>query len=396
MACSLRARSSCVSARRALGFLWITGFAVSGQSCFAGLVTARRVYTWKQNLAWLAAVITWANVAAAQAPASLEVTMAYSSEPGCPTEATFGAGLRRLMPRLELGAVGKRAARLHVTFERRQTEFVGRLLYGETSREVTAAACADAAYALAVVTAITLEPDAQLDQGTVDADDFVEGAAATIVEQALPRTEATKVNPDQQLPRPTAPSRSKPDLPPRSSPSDVRRWTLLWGPLATYGELGVSAWGADLNGLNAGTSAVDAYRVSLRGVYNTQDLTVTTLTYTRAGGAVAWCPRFAGTDGWEARACVGGEIGLAQVSTRETPKVEQLTARRGLSAAAGLDVVLSFALGKRWRLALVPGLVAPLIRHRYVLESSPGVTTRGVQHQRVVAAAGIQVGYVFD
>lgn len=394
MARSLRAPSSCVSAPRRLCLLWNTGFAVRGQSWFAGGVTAWRVYYWKQSLTWLAVFITWTNVAAAQAPDSLEVTMAYSSTSGCPTEATFSAGLRRLMPHLELRAVGPRAPRLQVTFERRETEFVGRLVYGETSREVTAAACADAAYALAVVTAITLEPDAQLEQDTVDADDFVE---TTIVEeQTRAEPKQSTGSPSQQRERQRMRPRYTPELPRRSSPSDVRRWTPLGGPFATYGELGASAWGLDVSVLSAGTSAVNAYRLSLRGMFSTRDLTVTTLTYTRVGAAAAWCPRFAGTDGWEARACVGGEIGLSHVSTRETPNVEQLTSRNGLSAAAGLDVVLSFALGKRWRLALVPGLLAPLIRHRYVLESSPGVTTRGVQHQRLVAAAGLQVGYVFD
>jgi hypothetical protein len=378
----------------------ITGFPIVGQSCFAGMVKHWRAGYGTRGLALLAACVAWTNAAVAKDPASLEVKLVYVSNSGCPTEATFSAGLRRLMPHLELSAVAGRTPQVQVTFERRDREFVGRLVYGETTREVTASACADAAYALAVVTAITLEPDAEFDRTTVDADDFTEGHSVTFVEQKPPGTDGTTGNPVQG-PRPQTTHRksksgsSAASVAPSSIPG-VQRWTLLLGPLSTYGELGAPAWGGDFGALSAGKSGFSAYRVSLRAVYGIRDLTVTALSYTRAGAALAWCPRFAGTHGWQARACVGGEIGFANVSTSETPNVQQPASRSGLSAAASLDVVLSFALGSRWRLVLVPGLVAPLVRHQYVLESSAGLTTRSVQHPPVVGAAGVQVGYAFE
>lgn len=326
--------------------------------------------------------------------------MAYTSEPGCPTEATFSAGLRRLMPRLELNSKEDTSRKLEVTFERRESEFVGRLVYGETSREVTAAACADAAYALAVVTAITLEPDAELDETKVDAADFVEADADAAVPDQASAAEPPASAPAEPVQPKPAPRNIEPVPPgdavaPLPAP-EARRWTLLLGPRATYGELGAFAWGGELGALNAGNSWFGAYRVSLRGAYATQDLTVTTLTYTRAGVGLAWCPRFAGNELWQAWACLGGEVDVANVATSETPKVERATSRTGLGVEATLDVVLSIALADRWRLALVPGLVAPLIRNEYVLESSPGVTTRGVRHERLVGSGAVEVGYAFD
>lgn len=325
------------------------------------------------------------------APA-LEVAMTYSSAAGCPTDSTFAAGLRRLTPHLKLLADANTPEHLTVAFEQRAEVFVGRLTYGETQREVSAAACADAAYALAVVVAITLDPDATVEQSGVEAKDFAEP------DSSAPPSLESQVQPTAPTARPAVVAKppSKPPVAPELDVAPRTRWTAWLGPRAAWGEVATLSWGGDLALMSTSESALGAYLLAVRAATARRDLDVTTLTFTRFGVGAAWCPRLAQSESWQLYACGGAELGYTKLATRETPEFTRRDITGGLSLIGTLDVVLTVALGVNWRLGLTPGLMVPLISNEYVLESSPGVTALSVRHQRVVGTAGLQVGYAFD
>jgi hypothetical protein len=343
---------------------------------------------------WMAftSVLTWVGTVQAEPEAPPEVVMAYTGELGCPSEATFSAGLSRLMPRLTLAKGEASKARIEVAFERRGAGFVGRLSYGDVRREVTAELCADAAYALAVVTAITLDPESNVEESRVVPEDFVESepvAAPAVAQPGPPKSKPVTRTPGRAAPRAKRPQQLE-------TARRERRWSVWGGPRGAWGALGALAWGGELALLSTGETTLASYRFAARGMSAQRVLDVTTVSYLGLGVQVGWCPQIQGSQRWLLRVCAGGEASWERVSARETPDFDGRSPSGEFGFAASLDLDVVTALNRRWSVALGPGLMVPVIRPEYVLVSNSGAVGRVVHHAPVVVTGGLQVGYAFD
>lgn len=373
----------------------ITRFPRFGQSWFAARVTTC-CSGMSRVLMALASLVTCVGRAAAEPEPSSQVAMSYVGEHGCPTASTFGAGLRRLMPHVTLTPESGLGVAIEVTFERRHGKFVGRLRHGDTYREVTAAECADAAYALAVVTAIALDPQGRVDQTGVVPEDFEEP------EVDAPPMHTNAVEAEVKAPEQTAPTSAgakRRPISPSMQPEVIggaAHWSVWLGPRASFGELGTSAWGADLAGLRTGETLLGAYRIGLRASTAESELAVTTLSYTRLGIGLEWCPHIGSGEVLRLRVCAGADVGWERISTDDTGAFVGRAPSAAFSLGAILDATAVVALDGGWSVAIGPGLVVPITRNQYVVEASPGVTMQGVRHSPVVATGGLQVGYAID
>lgn len=325
-----------------------------------------------------------------------KVALSYVGTSGCPTEATFKAGLRRLTPGLDIGPhVQDDVGTLAISLSHQGEHFVGSLVYGETKREVTAASCADAAYAMAVVAAITLDPDGAREEIELGAEDFVEPEATPAAPEQPARPER------RPEPKPAAPLPAKPAMadPIESLEHSLRsRWVVLGGAIGSWGEVDALAGGGALDVLFAGGSRLESVVFGLRAVTARRQLSVTTLEFTRVAAALQWCPRIAeGTDdGFRLYVCGGAELGWAKVSTENTAAFSGLAQPGEVSVLLGGELLWTVPLGSLWYIAVRPGLVTPLVRNEYVVEQSPGVTEDLVQHSRLVGRGLLQLGYSFE
>jgi hypothetical protein len=281
-----------------------------------------------------------------------------------------------------------REPQLRVELERRGDTFVGHLTHGETNRSVAASACADTAYALAVIAAITLDPAATVET-TVAASDFDEPEdTATRTERPsksaapeLPTSKASETEANQELPEPPA----------------FTRWTLFAGPAVSWGDIGALGLGAQLDLLVTGKSPWASFGVSVQGTSTRRKLDVTTLTFNRLGVGLAWCP--GGHTPWRplsAHLCVGGEVGVARTFSRDSASFSADAAFTRFNALASADVLLSLALGGKWSASVRPKVNVALVRDDFVLESGPGVTVESVAHSPLTVSGILQVGYVLD
>ncbi len=315
--------------------------------------------------------------------------MTYEAAPGCPSRATFTAGLHRLSPKLMLLSDGvTRDPQLRVELKRHGDTFVGHLTHGETNRSVAASACADTAYALAVIAAITLDPAATV-ESTVAASDFAE-----------PENPATPTEQPSRSPAPELPT-SKLLKPEANQQLRVTRpfthWKLFAGPAVSWGDIGALGIGAQLDLLATGKSPWSSFGVSLQGASTRRQLDVTTLTFSRLGLGLAWCP--GGNTPWRplsARLCVGGEVGVARTFSLDSASFSSNAAFTRFNALASADVLLSFALGRNWSAGVRPKVNVALIRDDFVLESGPGVTVESITHSPLTVSGILQVGYVLD
>jgi hypothetical protein len=349
----------------------------------------------RNGLMAFTSVLTWAGALHAQSEASREVVMAYKGELGCPSEATFSAGLSRLMPRLIIAGGEVANPGIEVVFERRDNGFVGRLSFGDTRREVTAELCADAAYALAVVTAITLDPETSVVQSQVVPADFVESEpiATPAVAQPKPSQNKPKQRAPASLERPVqSAARARPLEPARRE----REWSVWGGPRGALGQLGAFAWGGGLAVLTVGETTLASYRFAARGMSAQRDLDVTTVSYVELGVQMAWCPLLEGSQRWSLRICTGGEASWERVSARETSAFDGRRPSGEYGFGVSLDLDGLFAINRRWSLALGPGMIVPVIRPEYVVVSGSGGVGQVVKHAPVVVTGGMQVGYAFD
>ncbi|RYE88967.1 MAG: hypothetical protein EOO75_12585, partial [Myxococcales bacterium] len=108
----------------------------------------------------LAGLLAVAGPAWAQTPRP--VRLRYQAPAGCPDEATFWQTVRQRAPDARQATGGEPAPSYGVTIEQRDDVAVGRLEVETASgralvREIRGESCADAAVALAFVTALALE-----------------------------------------------------------------------------------------------------------------------------------------------------------------------------------------------------------------------------------------------
>ena len=154
------------------------------------------------------------GIAAASADEPLEpIVLRYEAEAGCPDAAEFGGEVRGRASRARLADPGERARTFTVRITRAGRTFRGPLEVRETAgdssaRDVSGASCAEVASALALVTALAIDPQA----ATAPRVGSTFGGAASSVATADAGAEAARdASPDAPPPHAPADAAAPPD-----------------------------------------------------------------------------------------------------------------------------------------------------------------------------------------
>jgi len=150
-----------------------------------------------------------AAVATAQADDRASVRVRYQGGEGCPVASAFTAELMARTTRVRTAGADEAAAReVRVEVQATGAESSGRLVVdGGGVREVKGATCAEVVSALALITALAFDPDAQTGP----------------VKPAPEEGAATGPAPAATAAPTTAPAKAAPPAPPRTAPPDVAR-----------------------------------------------------------------------------------------------------------------------------------------------------------------------------
>jgi hypothetical protein len=312
----------------------------------------------------------------------------YRAAVGCPSAARFRSAVARIAPELPEGVVSKLVLGLRVD----AGGYAGRMQFGEITREVTAGVCADAAYALALIVVITLDPEAAVAESAVTARDFEEPAAAETQPTAIPVTDANAAVPRQEKPKPT-PNNVTRAAAPEAAVTDVPAvWRLGVGVVGAWGELRSFSLGGNIGLFHEGAAWYRAAELSIGAAWQERDLGLSELGLTRVGAALAWRPRLLGAvHGWNARARLGAELGLSRVALEAAPGVQQRPARADFYAHALAGLGLDTPFGSGAGLSLCLDALLPLQYNRYVVETTDGEDSLSATHNPVILAFTIRV-----
>lgn len=344
------------------------------------------------GLVWVGLVLApWASAEAAptaDAATPRAVSLQFTTQPGCPSEAEFvGEVLARVRIPLQFG-VSEPAIRVVVKLEQTTEGARGELelqhdTAAPTQREFIASSCTEVGSALALVAALTLDPNARTEPLPMRAPSDPEPA------NVAPEP------PPAPTPRPTPPPASKP--PPQAAPN-VRHHYLGWiGAVAGFG------WGEapkvlGLFGLSLGVRRLGSSPLSpslqltpLWGKTGVSGPASPTGEFSWAIGRLEACPasfRLASLSRLDP--CAAAELG--QLSARS---VDSAVAVPGAAerwwAAAGATLSLHVDLGDRFFVRLGGVALFPVTRDEFVFDEP----VRRVHRARAISLGG-QLGIGFQ
>lgn len=336
-------------------------------------------------LAFAFALAVGAQTSGAASDETEPIRLEYTAPAGCPDADDFG---RRVYGRTNKAraAEGSEPARTFiVVIEASGAETQGSLVVREDgmstlARRVSGKNCDEVSRALALATALAIDPEAALEvPEPPPGDGGVSGAAGT--------TSSTPVPPPDAKP----PDDTPPDEPPKKPRAD-ERMALLFGAAAAFGpapnpSFGASA-GLEWDGPVAQPSAFGADLVFLTGA--DQAVASAESSFMFAFARPYACPIGVGSGADLAfMPCVGAELGavFAKGSGLENPATETR-----FWAAGELTLRLDVALSDEWFLDATGGVVFPFTRYRFVFRT-PDTSIYDVPG--VTAAAGLRAGRRF-
>lgn len=312
-----------------------------------------------------------ADVGAAAALTTLEV----QSTAGCPTPADVEAEIRWRAPAAQLGPEAPR--RLRIELAREPRGFVATMTYQASGtaaapRQLRAPTCADVASAVALIAALTLDPDATT----------APQAPALVVLPAGPSLELPEVTPPPPPPPVEPPAVEPPALPPASPAFELaaaggaRLAAGLTPGVLVLGAVDVAVrprrqpWSGTLGVAAGADSAFDG----VSGIRTTHALVLARALGCGGGAGVV-----------ELRACGVAELGWQRVAALDVPRA---TPAHRLWLAVGVRAELRYPGRGRWYGQLSAEVLAPLTRDRFVV--TPATTVH--QAAALVPALGLAVG----
>jgi hypothetical protein len=315
------------------------------------------------------------------------IRLEYTAPTGCPDASEFG---RRVFGRTSKAraAEGSEPARTFVVvIEASGTETQGSLVVREDgmstlARRVSGKNCDEVSRALALATALAIDPEASLE--VPEPPDAGDGGVAGSAGSAAGTTAAPE---DDKKP----PADTPPDDTPKKPPMG-ERMALLFGASAAFGpapnpSFGASA-GLEWGGSFAHPSAFGADIVFLTSA--DQAVASAESSFMFAFARPYACPIGVGSGADLAfMPCVGAELGavFAKGSGLENPATETR-----FWAAGELALRLDVALSDDWFLDATGGVVFPFTRYRFVFRT-PDTSIYDVP--AVTAAAGLRAGRRF-
>ena len=315
------------------------------------------------------------------------IRLEYTAPATCPNAEDFG---RRVFGRTSKAraAEGSEPARTFVVvIEASGAEAQGSLVVREDgmstlARRVSGKNCDEVARALALATALAIDPEAALEvpEPPAPADGGVAGSAGTAAGTTTPPQDDKK-----------PPVSTPPDETPKKPRAD-ERMALLFGAAAAFGpapnpSFGASA-GLEWGGPGAHPSAFGADFVFLTSADHAVASAESSFMFAFARPYA--CPIGVGSGADLAfMPCVGAELGavIAKGSGLENPESETR-----FWAAGELTLRLDVALSDEWFLDATGGIVFPFTRYRFVFRT-PDTAIHDVP--AVTAVAGLRAGRRF-
>lgn len=335
--------------------------------------------------------------AATEAPEQVELS--YVGETGCPNETAFSSEVAARIRRPIEWVTENGATRIVVTVAQVDGHATGRLevvrrAAEPTRREFVGSSCAEVSSALALVTALTLDPNARTERLPVPSDQAVSISAAE-----PPPAPPAPARPSEKPPTPPtrAAEPTAPRPPERSAPA-TNGYVMWLGPTA-----GIAGGYAPEPLITVGAS-LGARAAVRRGFSPSFQLTPL---WGKTGSTGPSTSR--GTFGWamarleacptELRvatpltleACVAGEVGRLSARGAEGQIDEPVTAERWWGAA-GATLSLHFSLG-RWFTRLGAQGLFPITRDEFVFhDPDQSVHQAGVFAYGSSLAVGLSFG----
>jgi len=352
--------------------------------------------TWLHGLGALVGVLA-AGIARAQTES---IHLDYRADEGCPGAAWFFAQVEERTARARLASVNEPGRTFVVTLARGRSGTVGRLAVQEAqrvtmAREVTGEQCRDVASALALATALAIDPLAAIAPagergraagGTEPSPDPAHAKSAS--ERAAQSNPAASRPP--AVPHPAVQDRSA------EAPAPPRAWAWRAGasvalatglaPRLSLGAAGfveretqyaaaiVSAVRISAFGLQAQDHAVESAFASFRFFFLRPELCSVRL---RIGAALAAVP------------CIAVDLGMVSAggSNIESPRSDER-----FWAAAAVEGRLRYAVSSTWFVQADLGLVFPFTRHRYYFRD-PDTPIHAVPPLVATGTAGLGVAF---
>ena len=333
-------------------------------------------------------LVALARVAAAE-PESVRID--YVAPTGCPDAAGFMRSLRERTSRFRQAATDEPVRRFLVRVTASASAFAGRLEIrnpdGSTAfRSVDAAVCDEVASALALMTALAIDPDA-----------LTSGTKAAAKRPGEPAPESAGGPAGRPAPAAAAAVTAKPPRAPEA-PSEPWRWSAGVKGHLTFAVSPSLGGGGDLF-VDAEAPAASrlgpAVRVGIFLNQSTVKLPGVVARFRWAAAAVEACPTRLGVAPLRltAHPCLAIRLGVLQGEGREISHPE---AKVSLWTDAGPLLRLRFSATARLLVEAQAALLLPLHRPTFeVSDVSAGTTTRVYAVPRIGGSVGLGVAYRF-
>lgn len=333
-------------------------------------------------LAALIGAVTSSPLLAEDAPEPIALT--FTGPEGCPDGAAFEAQVRARTPRFRPVAVGETGRGFNARVTLADSQFVGTLVIEEpggppAERTLSGATCVDVVSALALVTALAIDPQAKTTAIAPAAPPPPEPTASASAPPAVPSA------PPPPAPAPTP---SAPSPPPPRAPSPVVERPPLWlalGPVVASGVTPSALFAPTVaieGHLDEGTWLAPRLRLAFVAGQDGPDAAgagFTTFDFTAASLEFCAIPLRSGP--FRLAPCAATELGVLR---GEGTSLAPGRASGRTWFAADLGARLSLELGPAAALELGASLAFPFTKDTFFLEPSRTV--------HVVPDAGARVG----
>jgi hypothetical protein len=308
------------------------------------------------------------------------------------------SGLHQLSEALRVQSdAAVKSPSIQLKIEKHAALYRGTLRLGDIERQVESEACADTAFALALILVITLDPDAAV-SAEVSAALFSElepaeehAAPSTPAEPPVPAQPATPTPRRlQQTHQPLAVAR------PLAAPASESGVALSLQLVGGREFLGAVGWGAQFGLVLGKPENFGSLLLGLAATQTAKQLGTTRVQALVLALAPSACGHLIGkVRPWALDACLGAELGAVRVAAQETVSFRSSVPRWHLHGSGLLSLGLLRALGEAWRVGLSVQAGVGFQRDRYTAISLSGEETAQVVESRFTQRLALQVTYAF-
>lgn len=325
------------------------------------------------------------------------VSLSLQAPPACPTQAEFELRLNQLTKRISVTPTpdGERAI---VQVSKRGDLYTGRVVVPsrDLDRTVTSEVCSDSVDALALILALSFDPNASVAEPetqqptvepTVSSKAETSAAPAPVTE---PAAQPVSTEPPKPKAAPVAPNA------PATTSNDAETRTRYWltaSPQIRIGGPPGTGYGAVVGLRRVAASDLDQFVFAVGAMTSAQKFELGTASFRQALATLDWCPRL--IDGGVAaiHLCVGIQVGASRSDTSSNLDFDAESARTRPYLAPTAGTMWAVPLAASWSLVFFTRVTSPLMSDRFVVERSDGRVEQVLVTRRFAWESSFGVGY---